>query len=372
MALTVHQQPQELTPAYNDQFILALSTQIAQPDFKYIVTVQVNGGVEATLDILQRPDGYVVVNPIEIVKNFITRDWFIPTESNMQCQGYSADVLVKIKEYYTGAIQSTTNVSYTAFDACLDNETFSSYDYTDYITVGSTYKILNSNIDNRITLNTNYWLQFYNTLASDLTYIIYDSSSTILVTSNIALNSGFICVDIGKSILASYPTASSVEISIDDGLGTYYELFYNVSSICSKHKTYPLYFVDRLGVVNYTWFNQLTKQTIEAKRSYVRLGVNKRTGITYGTLPHIRERHTVNIETTKKIALTTGWLSEEQSLGLVELFDSPIVWFVKDAKYYPVSVSDNSYTINEHEFEPLFNYVINLDFDKTETRQRGL
>ena len=79
MALVVSQQPQAYTPAYNSQVFTALSDQIAVADFKYIVTVQVNGGSIYTENILQRPDGYVVYDPIEIVKNYITRDYVDPT-----------------------------------------------------------------------------------------------------------------------------------------------------------------------------------------------------------------------------------------------------------------------------------------------------
>ena len=374
MALTVYQQPQAYTPAYNDQFILALSNQIAQPDFKYVVTVQVNLGTEYTLDVLQRPDGYVVVNPIEIVKNYINREWFNPTLNTMQCPGYTCDVLVKVKEFYSNAIQSTTNISYMAFDACFTNKDFETYDYTDYITVGATFKFLNFGTfpTDLITKDTNYWLLFNNTIATQLDYAIYDNSNVLLFNNTITLQTGFVCIDIAKTLLTAYPTAHTIEFDVSDGTTSYYNFSYAVGNICSKFRTYPLYYINRLGVIDYMWFNQLTKQTIDAKRSYVRLGANSRTGNTYGTSSYIRERHSVNIETTKSIALTSGWLSELQSLQLVELFDSPIVWFVKNGEYEPCSIKDSSYTINEHEYEPLFNYVVNLEMDKTETRQRGL
>jgi hypothetical protein len=57
MALTLKQVPQDIMPAYNKQYITAISNQIAIADFKYIVTVEVNGSGEIyTENILQRPD----------------------------------------------------------------------------------------------------------------------------------------------------------------------------------------------------------------------------------------------------------------------------------------------------------------------------
>ena len=38
MALTITQQPQVLMPAYNKQYVTAISNQIAIADFKYVVT----------------------------------------------------------------------------------------------------------------------------------------------------------------------------------------------------------------------------------------------------------------------------------------------------------------------------------------------
>lgn len=105
MALTVTQQPLELTPAYNEQIFTALSDQIGVTDFKYIVTVEVNGsGVIFTHPILQRPDGYMIIDIQEDVKNYIehyfeldaiTLSYPINLATNK-----TVSVEVKIKEYY--------------------------------------------------------------------------------------------------------------------------------------------------------------------------------------------------------------------------------------------------------------------------------
>ena len=101
MALTVSKTPQLYTPAYNAQTFRALSDQIAVTDFKYIVTVQVNGGTIKTYPVLQRPDGYLIFDPIEEVKNYITRDYFNPklylSGSYALATGKAATVQVKIK-----------------------------------------------------------------------------------------------------------------------------------------------------------------------------------------------------------------------------------------------------------------------------------
>ena len=70
MAITAYQKPQALSPAYNNQIFTALSNQIAVADFKYVVTVTING-VAIVKEYLQRPDGWLVVDVKEWVQNFI-------------------------------------------------------------------------------------------------------------------------------------------------------------------------------------------------------------------------------------------------------------------------------------------------------------
>ena len=143
MALTIYQEPQAYTPAYNEQTILALSNQIAITDFKYVVTVQVNGGTTYTYNVLQRPDGYLVFDAMEIVKNYITRDYFDPLGTYVdKAPGKSAAVIVTVKEYYSGAIHSTYSSTYVAYDACLNAEDFRNYAPTTYISDASSARLL--------------------------------------------------------------------------------------------------------------------------------------------------------------------------------------------------------------------------------------
>ena len=79
MAITAYQKPQALSPAYNNQIFTALSNQIAVADFKYVVTVTING-VANVKEYLQRPDGWLVVDVKEWVQNFIEH-YFNPSLS---------------------------------------------------------------------------------------------------------------------------------------------------------------------------------------------------------------------------------------------------------------------------------------------------
>lgn len=100
----------------------------------------------------------------------------------------TVSVEVKIKEYYTGAIQSTFTTTYQAFDGCLTEDNFRNYDFSDYIFGGTSGKyFLSKTIDTitpdpRITLNQPLFLHFINNpsnLIDSITIDLRRGGSTI-------------------------------------------------------------------------------------------------------------------------------------------------------------------------------------------------
>jgi len=197
MALTVSQTPQLYTPAYNEQIFTALSDQIAVADFKYIVTVQVNGDTVETYNILQRPDGYMVFDAQEWVKNYIDRSYFNPklyiSGSYGLATGKAATVQVKIKEYYTAAVQSTYTYDYTVWDACLDNDDFNVFNYTAYVIDGTDIIPLSSTPNVYPYINTesgDYFMHFFRNGATKVTLTTLDETQGVVDSVDIALNTG--------------------------------------------------------------------------------------------------------------------------------------------------------------------------------------
>lgn len=166
MALTVSQTPQLYTPAYNEQTFVALSNQIAVSDFYYLVQFQIGSSIIYTKKILQRPDGYCVFDAIEVVKNYIKHS-FNPTVTGVTYATDSAvGVTVYIKEFYSGAVQSTYTYNYVAWNACLDADTFSAYDYRDYVSNTGVIKLLSPNAteylvpNGKVNIKADNWLHF--------------------------------------------------------------------------------------------------------------------------------------------------------------------------------------------------------------------
>jgi hypothetical protein len=389
MALTVSQTPQLYTPAYNAQIFRALSNQIAVADFKYIVTVQVNGGTVFTYDILQRPDGYVIYDPIEIVKNYITRDYFNPelylSGSYALATGKAATVEVKIKEYYTAAIQSTYTYNYTVWDACLKEDDFSTFNYQTYLGNLTTGIVPLRDVDNPYpTLNTqssNYFMHFFRGTATKVTLSLV-SGFSVLDTFDIALNTGnnlIHYIDCGYQSWVALGAISPSDgdellIEIKNGSTVLYTESIFFKEECTKYDKLGLFYLTRAGKVNFMDFNFISQTSINKKSNDVRLNPNKNGASSYGSNIWTAEKFIVSTQTTKQILLNSDWITQYGSVLLEQLFDSPVV-YIKDYvlnKFHSVTINDNSYSIKKTASDKIFNYSVSVEYGTQETRQRGL
>lgn len=389
MALTISQKPQAYTPAYNNQYIVALSTLYATTGFSYGVKVTVNGGTPLVYDILPRPDGYLVFNAMEAVKNYIERNFDPTSISFIEAVNKSVDVSIDIIENGVSPF-ATSTITYRAFDACLKESVFSAYNYQNYVsgqTFGVSFLSPTQNEmlypDNRVSLNTDIWLHFYLSVVDDILFSIYDSNNvlrstfTLPVKASPIVGTNIFYVNVGpqqligngKTVLDGY----GIEYDIRDGVNSLYSGSYSIADICTKHVPYIVYYLKRNGQIGYYHFELKSEETANKKTNEVKLNGASLVAGVYSKSIYKRERHSVNTEITRTIILNSNWITQGQSDQLDELFDSPIVWVKNNSgDYLPVTITDNSYTYRKHVNDNLFNYTITCEYSQTEKRQRGI
>lgn len=379
MAIVIHQQPQAITPAYNDSWVLAYSNQYSQTGFKYIIEVTINGKT-IRRDIAPRLDGGVLFNCKEIVANFIKRDFDFDSVGSYSLTNNSVSATIVIKEFYSGIVQATSTITKTFTDSCYKNDYFKN-DY-DYTTVFATDLANLFNVDSRVTLDTDVWfktLDYYGNNTYDLDNISVELNGTnigsILIKPITMINLGVRMV----AALSGSPIQVGDNVLIEfnsNEPGTVATTGYTVTSLCSKYPNKRVYFYDRAGQIKYFNFDLASTQNITKATNSVRLNRNRvTTGSplnSYGYNNWDREAHTVSTETTKQITLNSNWITENQSINLVDLFDSPLVWLFEDSIYKPVTIKDTSYTVKSHKVDKLFNHTIVCEYSETETRQRGI
>lgn len=392
MAISITQQPQVLMPAYNNQWISALSDQIAQPGFYYIVQVVVNADTTHTLteNILQRPDGYMVFNAMEWVKNYV-KHFFNPDLSLVSpieiATNKTVFVEVTISEFYSGATHAIESFTYEAFDACLTENEFRNYAFADYTFGGTSGKwFLSKTVntitpDNRVNIGSDLWLHFMQKQSALVDNIIITQFNGVTPVDTVSIaslpaptnNYDMYVMNVGTKILSAPVEGDTVRVDFIDSLAvSLLRYTYTIADICSLHIIYQIYWLDRDGNILMFNFDKVSVRTENMKTTTVRLDPNVLTAGVYGSNNWDRELHSVSTDLQDSMVLNTDWVTEEQSVQLKELFNSPQRWLYDGDRYLPITVTQTSYEEKKHVNEKLFNYTINIDLEIKETRQRGL
>jgi hypothetical protein len=391
MAITAYKKPQILTPAYNSQVFTALSNQIAIADFKYVVTVTING-VANVKEYLQRPDGWLVVDVKEWVQNFIEH-YFNPTLSLASpievATNKSVTVLVNIKEFYSGVMHTGVNYTYTAFDASLTESVFRNYNFNDYLFNQTAGKLFLSKTidtitpDNRLTLGQNFYLHFINNITVPITNISIDlrrGASTIdnvniaALPTSTAYNTFVMRLNSTMFTVATPQISDIIRISFNGASGLILRYSITLKDLCTNYTDNILYYLDRDGNILFFHFEKVSKNSYTKKTNKVTLSADRLNTTTgeYGANSWDREDHIVSTAIESTILLNTDWITETQSRQLNDLWSSPQVWLHNGTELLPITITNNGYEEYKLENESLFQYNVIVNTGVVETRQRGL
>ena len=374
MALTITQYPLSKTPAYNDQWFIGSSNQTAISDFYYKIDFTCNS-VTLTEKVLPDLNGRFVYNAKEKAKNFIEH-YFNPNDTGLvEAVNKAVSVTLTVTEYYSGTLHTPYTMTYTAFDACLNEEDFSDYipgSYNNNI-LGLPKKL--NLADDIVTPLTDVWLHFFKAYSIEISV-----NSTVLSTFSITDIGKIYTYNVGyNGILALGHTLAvgdvvniKITTPLGGGLFSISNYPYTVQDICSRFDITRLYYLSRSGRILYKQFSLAATKRMSKKTSNVRLGKGNVVSGIMTTNRWDREVHEVANVTTYTSTLTSDWISEAQNEALQELFDSPIVWQHDGTNYIPVTITDTSYDFKKHNSDKLFNYTVNIEYNTQETRQRGL
>ena len=74
MAITILLEPQEFQPVYNEVITVLSSTNSGQPNFQYVIDVNVDGVNTSRIKVTPNPDGYGVVDLHKHLESFVNSD----------------------------------------------------------------------------------------------------------------------------------------------------------------------------------------------------------------------------------------------------------------------------------------------------------
>lgn len=424
MAITILSSPGTHTPTYNNQFIVASSTNSGQTNFKYKVTVEINNGYynqNTTFKIPARPDNSkLYFDPKPITRNYITSP-FHNTETDfivadVDDSSELKKVTIGIDEEYGSPVSAFSGVSSSYY---IWNASYNNIDFADFVYATSSVckdLTLSPSLTDTIHYDQKYlmkaWhrgfstgnlrymrLKCYDSSGSNiqtaiLENVYYDTSNPLSYFRNwIGLNCspyGFNNITGGAIVSQSavgllVPTTTSyytIEGSATNfGTATINMATVYIDDYCSKYNRYVLHFLNRLGNYDSFTFNLLSRYKTDKETSeYKKIPYSLNASNVYRYEKYTNDTVTYNTVLTNKWTLNTDWINDAQATWLRDLFASPEVRLeIPDdantigdqSALIAVKCTLKSYETKQQVNDKSFNFVIEIENALQDVRQGG-
>lgn len=399
MAVTVQSQPAIYQPSYNNQWFVATSTQIAQPNFKYrVIVTDLLTGLSYTEDYTQNPAGELELDTAEFSKLNMANYLPVNLFGWNKCTDASRKIRVNIGEYYgtTPVYYAGANIDYIVWNGSLELFDLSTYLVTDYVydLGGSTYPYPflttppSKTYEDRSAYLYALVQEGATTFLGTILVTTYNSVGTILGTYQINrpdYNTGlytdqYQCIDVGYKgmlgissglvtvITGVYPiiTSSVAYYTIQDGSQTF-----TINIDCSPYDVYTLHYLNRKGGYNTLHCDLIhdlnsTKTSTSFKKSpWSRVGYVK-------TLdPSGAVEKTLSVQVQDGLRLRSNFITQAEIDLHKDLFASPDVRLDlgSTVAYKSVKITNGTYT--QENFDLCRNLEFDLLFSHTNSRQKG-
>lgn len=411
--------PEEYTPAYNEQCIVCSGTNTAQTNFKYVVTLTINGSALPSQKFPPRPDNSLLYyNPQRIVESYVLNDYMFDVDKPTAAIDSIKKVIVSVDEEYGSPISGFTGTSgdYYVWNGAYNAHDFSNYTYTSgtimkELTLAPTSPTTSVTSSDTINYNTKFlmkaWLMpFGLSLANagyQLNVVCYDNNNNLIqdtwiYNSNwvgsipekyiINLNCSPYGLNLVKAnnpgnIISQYdPLLDVVPANTVRYLYKWFNATPTVSSIqheviiddlCSNFDLYVVHFLNKLG--NYDTYSFNLVSIDESKKEYKEyrnnpMYLDSANHLVYSNSKSDRQNYNTII--TNKITLNSDWVNDTVYAWLKDLFMSPSIKLEDTSgDLYAVTCAVKDWKSKKVVNDRLFNVTIELEYDYQDIRQRG-
>lgn len=374
MSLTIQQQPDIWTPAYNPMVFVLDSNNNAQTGFRYVADIYVSGTTGRVLRMLASPSPTLsqgVFDVSGIIQTFLgeLEDSLDGFNINKTTNGFglaASSMLayeVKFGEQYgaPSAVTTYPNITVTGtkytFNGAYDTATWSGYDFTNFdgtfIAIEDTIQMLN-----RMPLTTTYQSnenneRYLHYIVNTVDYV-YDAKITTFDIDGNVISTGEISNPYASLVLYAYrrqyfncgvrslnaATYSTGSITIDDSVYSYQVYFRDISgNTVSQVYTFEmdkrcyagrtpldLHWLNDQGAFDSKQFTMINRpKTAKTVSTFKRkLGIESNNAYGYAT----SDAGTVVLDTTlqERYELQSDWTNIDESQMLNQLIQSPVVF----------------------------------------------
>jgi len=408
--------PQQYEPVHNDLPFVVSGTNNTQSNYKYWCDVYFNGSTQYDyrLYTFPRPDGFGFFNLKTIIRDYVSGDLDInTTEDFYRCTNMYKPYNVYFGESYgsTGTVSSglVSSGTYYAFDGSLEWSEFISYSQNDRLirTSGTGYFLTNypqgSAVDYSSTVkigDSEYgWLYMAvkeSTAAYWLKISTYDSSQSLLGTYTYFNNYNEITDDSNRFLrvpcgTANIPLLSGANLNtlfgslpiitsnvkyytlsiLNSSLATVSKVItFEVNSNCSKYDAYRLHYKNKWGGFDSFTFTAINRESGDIERkSYKKQYGSISTSGNWSYTKKDRGITNYSTKSKRKLRLTSDWVTESQYELLIELIESPQVYWDDSGSLFAVNILNTSYDVKTTDINKLINLELEVEFTQMNRRQ---
>lgn len=384
MSITSLINPSGEISVQDDMWHIATSTNSSQTDFKYVFDIYVNGQQLIRTKVYPEPsNGKGYFDASQVVRNEISLNWFKP-EGNNICitqPSLSGEIAVtyqvRVGEDFSGL--TTTNMAsgnvtaYNFTPQLFKRRKIKLSDYDNRFLSNRDLLNIRTNFDGKVLIpvkslvNGRYFrVQAYsyaNTMLWQEDYVYYQQPT----------GNPFLQLDVGsKNInetLYSYQLDSSVnywQVKFVDTISEYVRIYNDCNK---KYTPIPLHFINAFGMFETASFNLVSKlqMNLERKTFQKREYSFGSTSVNYYDSYNVYNESKINYgsKINWEYKLTMDFPTDKDWIWLQELIESPLIYAEIDGNYYPVSIKDTNYEVNQHIWGGLKALEITIEMNQT-------
>jgi hypothetical protein len=408
MAITIGNiYPAQVTyyPGYNDMVLTATSTNTAQPNFKYVVDIYINGTQVFRQKLSPDANGRLTSNVHRIIENYLTYDINVADAAFVQCPGSIVLVALKVGEEYgtpPSVYANLATISTYAINTCLAWDERLDWVDTTYILSGSGSKFLTSQSSFSIQPSQNAWLHLlrdtthkpekmeiktYDYLGNLLgQYRISNAYATVSATAdrllrfptgtaNLNLISGGITTVVSGStpIITGFVASYTIQALDNSNNPVSALVTYTVNSANCLYTNFRLHFLNKYGGFDAMNFALASHETINQinRKTYKQVYGSNNGGV-WGYSKSDLNTVVIDTEYKRSFDINSDWISDSQSAWLEELMTSPVVFReINATTMEAVNLSATTYEIKRSINERLVQLKVSFDNGFSYKRQRG-
>lgn len=402
MALTLIQQPYEITPVNQKLMVIVESNNISQPDFRYIFKID-----DYQLYVQPNPEGFGMLDLAPLFKHKLKHSPSIHSDVD---GGYDSSAMYLIDcSIYEGYNDGS---GFAEHNTPIDINTIGIFQASYQIRNGYRRNpdldyALNSTTSNLLTArvpSTNQWIGATN-YDSDAVYIptrikdfgvmnyiadtshitnevaefvfnIFDSEGNLQYTFSLprfTMDYELAFVPVYPQNLLDYYDFELINswfsyemYGVDDTLNqvTRKYVFYKIEDSC-RYETIRMQWSNNVGGVDYFNFTKKNEETLNVERKRIRKVIGSYGASEFGFNSFDRQYQENEIIAEKTLVIASDWISEGEFFLLKDMVASNDVNIInEDGSITPMLVEDSSYVIKKTRDSGVYNITFNLKYSQ--------